>query len=368
MPVKNVYQTIVSFENLLQAEKDSRAGKRYETEQLNFWGNLEDNLHIISDDLKSFNFPPDIYHHFYVYEPKLRKVIYSDYTTKVIHRAVYNVLNPIMCKGFISDTYSCIVGRGQLQAMKRLAEWVDYVTKSGERWYYLKLDVEKFFYRMDHEILMNIINKKISDKDAVRMLEHYVCHASIAFGLPLGVKSPLDISEEDMLWDVGIAIGGGLSHMYGNMYMDRLDQMAKRTEGIKYYIRYMDDIIVLSPDKELLHRYKARFSEFLNDELRLRLNNKTAIRPVSAGIEFVGYQIRPTNVRLRKSTSLRMKRRLASLKEKYRNYEVSFEKVTETVMSYKALMSHCDCRALEDKIFSEFVLTHGSKEEVDEYW
>lgn len=362
MSIKNVYAQIVSFDNLLQAEKDARAGKRYENEQLAFWGNLEDNIHSISEKLKCHNYPPDIYHHFYVYEPKLRKVIFSDYTTKVIQRAAYNVLNPIVCKGMISDTYSCIEDRGQLKSMQRLAGWVDFVEKSGERWYYLKMDVEKFFYRMDHEVLMSIIQKKIGDKEAVRFLEHYVCHASRAFGLPLGVKSPLEISDKEMLWDVGIAIGGGLSHMYGNMYLNPMDQMAKRKEGIQYYIRYMDDVIILSTDKELLHRYKNMFSDFLGDVLKLRLNNKTAIRPVSHGMEFVGYTIRPFDVRLRKSTSLRMKRHLKTIQELYRDYEIDLDRARSTLMSYKALMDHCDCRALEKKIFEDFVLTHNPKE------
>ena len=362
MSIKNVYAQIVSFDNLLQAEKDARAGKRYENEQLAFWGNLEDNIHSISEKLKCHNYPPDIYHHFYVYEPKLRKVIFSDYTTKVIQRAAYNVLNPIVCKGMISDTYSCIEDRGQLKSMQRLAGWVDFVEKSGERWYYLKMDVEKFFYRMDHEVLMSIIQKKIGDKEAVRFLEHYVCHTSRAFGLPLGVKSPLEISDKEMLWDVGIAIGGGLSHMYGNMYLNPMDQMAKRKEGIQYYIRYMDDVIILSTDKELLHRYKNMFSDFLGDVLKLRLNNKTAIRPVSHGMEFVGYTIRPFDVRLRKSTSLRMKRHLKTIQELYRDYEIDLDRARSTLMSYKALMDHCDCRALEKKIFEDFVLTHNPKE------
>lgn len=338
MSIKNVYAQIVSFDNLLQAEKDARAGKRYENEQLAFWGNLEDNIHSISEKLKCHDYPPDIYHHFYVYEPKLRKVIFSDYTTKVIQRAAYNVLNPIVCKGMISDTYSCIEDRGQLKSMQRLAGWVDFVEKSGERWYYLKMDVEKFFYRMDHEVLMSIIRKKIGDKEAVRFLEHYVCHASRAFGLPLGVKSPLEISDKEMLWDVGIAIGGGLSHMYGNMYLNPMDQMAKRKEGIQYYIRYMDDVIILSTDKELLHRYKNMFSDFLGDVLKLRLNNKTAIRPVSHGMEFVGYTIRPFDVRLRKSTSLRMKRHLKTIQELYRDYEIDLDRARSTLMSYKALI------------------------------
>lgn len=362
MSIRNVYPEILSFENLLQAEKAARAGKRYETEQLTFWSNLEGNLHDISHRLQGHDYPPDIYHYFYVYEPKLRKVIFSDYTTKIIQRAAYNVLNPIVCRGFIEDTYSCIEGRGQLKAMQRLAGWVNYISKSHARWYYLKMDVEKFFYRMSHEVLMGLIRKKIDDRDAVRFLEHYICEASRPFGLPLGIKSPLDISDNEMLWDVGIAIGGGLSHMYGNLYLNPMDQMAKRGEGIRYYIRYMDDVIILSPDKELLHRYKKRFSCFLGDELKLRLNSRTTICPIDNGIEFVGYMIRPNNVRIRKSTTLRMKRHIKKVKELYRDYAIDIGRARSTLMSYKSLMDHCDCKALSNKIFEDFVLTHNPKE------
>ena len=96
---------------------------------------------------------------------------------------------------------------------------------------------------------MKIIRKKISDKKALRLMEHYICEASSPFGLPLGVTNPMDIPEEDMLWDVGITIGGGLSHMYGNMYLDPADQLAKRELGIQKYIRLMDDSVILHRDK-----------------------------------------------------------------------------------------------------------------------
>lgn len=362
MSIKNVYEEISSFENILIAEQDVRAGGRYDNEELTFWGQYEDNLHEITESVQTLNFPPDLYRSFYVYEPKLRKIICADYTTKVIQRAAYNVLNPLVCQGFITDTYSCVKERGQLNAMLRLADWVDYVTRSGKNWYYLKADVEKFFYRIDHEVLMKIIRKKIFDKKAIRFMEHYICEASKPFGLPVGVKNPMDIPDDELLWDVGITIGGGLSHMHGNMYLDPLDQLAKRGFGIKYYIRYMDDVIVLSDNKEDLNRYKREFSDFLNDELRLRLNNKTAIRPVSQGIEFVGFRIWPGYVRLRKSTSLHMKRHLKEIQEKYRNYEITFERANQTVQSYIALMDKCDCEALKKKIFDGLVFTHNPKE------
>lgn len=362
MSIKNIYSEICSFDTLLRAERNVRNGKRYGRKELSFWANLEENIYRVSESIKSLDFPPDCYTSFYVYEPKLRKIVSADYTTKIIQRAAYDVINPLVCKGFISDTYACIKGRGQLNAMKRLASWVDYVHESGDTWYYLKMDIEKFFYRIDHEILMKIIRKKISDKKALRLMEHYICEASSPFGLPLGVTNPMDIPEEDMLWDVGITIGGGLSHMYGNMYLDPADQLAKRELGIQKYIRLMDDSVILHRDKEKLHQYKKEFSDFFGDVLHLRLNGKTAIRPINQGMEFVGYCIWPHKVRLRKSTSLRMKRRLKRVQDDYRDYRLSFEKANDTVMSYAALMKHCDCEALKKKIFDNFVLTHNPKE------
>ena len=364
MSIKNIFPKMSSFEYILQADKDTRAGSRDGKEELIFWGDYEKNLHEISERIQNLDFPPDRYRSFYVYEPKLRKIICSDYVTKVIQRAAYNALKPEISKGFITDTYSCIEERGQLKAMQRLAEWVDYASNSGQKWYYLKMDVEKFFYRIDHEILMNIIRKKVGDKKAVRLMEHYICEASMPFGLPLGVTNPMNIDEKDMLWNVGITIGGGLSHLYANMYLDPLDQLAKRTLGVKIFSRYADDMVILSEDKEQLHRYKKEMSDFLGDELRLRLNNKTAVRPISQGIEFVGYRVWPHKVTLRKGTSMRMKRNLKKKQEQYRNYEISFDKVHDTVMSYKALMKHCNCEALDKKIFGNFVLTHNPKEAV----
>lgn len=360
--IDDVFDKIISFENIHQAVKDCCTGKkRYQSEVLTFWGRLEENIHAIQEALLTQNYPPDTYHYFYVYEPKLRKVVFSDYTTKVIARSIYNVMNPILGRTFIDDSYSCIIGKGQLAAMQRLSGWIDYVNKSGKQWFYLKLDIEKFFYRINQQKLMAILRKKIADQRLLAVLEHYLCDASMAFGLPLGTKSPMDVKQDEMLWDVGISIGGGLSHLYGNVYLNELDQYCKRDLRIHYYIRFMDDVIILSDDKKQLHDYYHLLSEFIDKNLALRFNHKTAIRPVTQGVEFVGYQIKPGNVRLRKSTSLRMKRNLKHRMEQYRDYKIDFAKANETVQSYIAMLDNCHTDALRKKIFDNLVFTHNKE-------
>ena len=360
--IKNVYDDIASFPELLQAYHDVSLGSQYGSQEIKFWDHLEDNLHDLSYSLLNEDYPPDEYYFFYVYEPKLRKIICIDFPNKVIQRSIYNVLAPRLNAGFINDTYGCIPGRGNYNAAKKVLEWINYDYETGQKWWYVKLDVHKFFYRIYHEVLMELFEKKISDKRLLRLLRHYFCEASMAFGLPDGESDPLKVPQEKMLWYRGITIGGGLSHLAGNLYLDPVDQLAKRTLKIPQFVRGMDDMIYLGNDKSQLHEWFYRIHEELNIHLKLEFNSKTAMRPINQGVEFLGYMIKPGEMKLRKTTSLRMKRRLKARMIQYRDYQIPFEKANATVMSYKALLDGCDSKALKDKIFSELVFTHeGAK-------
>ena len=146
--------------------------------------------------------------------------------------------------------------------------------------------------------------------------------------------------------------------MRGNSYLDPLDQFAKRKLRIKRYIRYMDDIIVVDCDKERLKDWGRQMTMFVEENLRLQFNNKTALRPVSCGCEFVGYVIFPDHVILRKQTTLRIKRRLKEVAENYHDYKIDFQKANQTVQSYKALLKNADSKRFEEKLWNYFVLTH----------
>ena len=349
---------MTSFHSLMVAEGECANGKRENRERLYFYDSLEDNLEEISRLLRAGKIPKVEYRSFYVYVPKVRKVIYIDYWSKVIQRAIYDALNPKICKTFIEDTYACIKDRGQLAAMEKLYGWMKNTRNAGGEWYYYKFDVAKFFYRIDHEIMMDLCRKKIDDERAVDLIRYYVDNKAIPFGMPLDADQ-LTITEEQMLYDLGIPIGGGLSHMLGNMYLDPLDQFCKRVLGIKRYIRYMDDIIILDNDKERLKEYGRRMTQFLEERLHLNFNNKTALRPVRVGCEFVGYVIYNDHVILRKSTTLRMKRRLREVRQDYHDNLITFQEANATMQSYLAMLSHVDCKNFKEKLLNEFVLTHA---------
>lgn len=358
MTIRNVYYEITSFHTLMVADTHVSKGKRENTERLRFYDNREGNLEEISTLLRAGKVPKVEYHSFYVYVPKVRKVIFIDYWSKVVQRAIYDVLNPKICRTFIEHTYACVKGRGQLAAMEQLYTWMRETRTSGPEWYYYKFDVAKFFYRIDHEILMDICRKKIDDPRTVDLLGYYINNDAVPFGMPLDANQ-LTITEEQMLYDLGIPIGGGLSHMLGNMYLDPLDQFCKRVLGIKRYIRYMDDIIILDNDKERLKEYGRRMTQFLEERLHLNFNNKTALRPVRVGCEFVGFVIYNDHVTLRKSTTLRMKRTLRKTRQDYHDNLITFKEANATMQSYLAMLSHVDCKKFKEKLLDEFVLTHA---------
>lgn len=358
MTIRNVYYEITSFHTLMIADTHVSKGKRENTERLRFYDNREGNLEEISTLLRAGKVPKVEYHSFYVYVPKVRKVIFIDYWSKVVQRAIYDVLNPKICRTFIEHTYACVKGRGQLAAMEQLYTWMRETRTSGSEWYYYKFDVAKFFYRIDHEILMDICRKKIDDPRTVDLLGYYINNDAVPFGMPLDANQ-LTITEEQMLYDLGIPIGGGLSHMLGNMYLDPLDQFCKRVLGIKRYIRYMDDIIILDNDKERLKEYGRRMTQFLEERLHLNFNNKTALRPVRVGCEFVGFVIYNDHVILRKSTTLRMKRTLRKTRQDYHDNLITFKEANATMQSYLAMLSHVDCKKFKEKLLDEFVLIHA---------
>ena len=362
MKLKNLFDLIFSKENMYLALEDASRGRRYKRDVLVFNFDAWKFLSELRDEIYNGTYRIEKYHVFYVYEPKKRMIMSIAFKHRVVQWAIYRVLNPYFVKSYIEDSYGCIDGRGSVSAMQRLKYWVDQVSRKGGNWYYLKLDISKYFYRVSHRVLKDILRKRIKDERLLDLLFGVIDCEHQGFGLPLGA-SPGDVDPKDMLHDVGMPIGNLLSQVFANLYLDALDQFCKRVLQIHYYIRYMDDVIVLCDSKERLQIWENRIEEFLRTELELNLNKKTCIRPITQGIEFVGYRIWPTHVTIRKSTSLHIKRALRSVAEQYHDYEMNMEDAFAAVTCYLGMLGHCDSHNLQEKILQDFVLTHGDREE-----
>lgn len=339
--IKNLFENVVDFENLYQAWESARKGKRYREEIMAFSANLESNLIEIQNHLMYGSYRVGRYRPFYVYEPKKRLIMALPFRDRVIQWAIYRQLFPIFDKQFISDSYACREGKGTHKAVDRLQYWLRQTERKPQRYYYLKLDVAKYFYRVDHEILIKILRRKISDTRLMDLLALIIDSEETKFGLPVGVDPDM-CDPSDRLAEVGMPIGNLTSQMFANLYLHELDLFAKHDLGLHYYIRYMDDIIILHPDKKYLTTVKDEIEAFLFDNLRLQLNKKTAIRPCSMGIEFVGYRVWATHKKLKKKTALKIKRAVKHIKEKRDSGAITPESFGRRIASYKGVLQYCN--------------------------
>ncbi len=337
--LRNIYPKIYDFKNLHEAYLEARKNKRYRGDVLEFTARLEENLIQLQNELIYKTYSVGRYREFYVFEPKRRLIMALQFRDRVVQWAIYRHLNPWFDRQFIYDSYGCRDGKGTHRAADRLQYWVRQVSRKKQQFYYLKLDISKYFYRVDHGVLMDILRKKIEDQDLLEILDRIINCEHTAFGLP-AFTDPEDCPGSERLLDKGMPIGNLTSQMFANIYLNQLDQYAKQELRLHYYIRYMDDIIILHHDKRYLHEIKDTIETFLWENLKLNLNRKTAIRPINQGIEFVGFRIFATHRKLKKSSARKMKARLKYVRAAFERGEIDADTLRATEASYSGVLKH----------------------------
>ena len=344
--IQNAWNVICEFEYLVEADRSARKGKRYRAEVLAFTANLEHNLFQIQEQMIAVDCPLGPYRKLWVSVPKKRLVMALPYPDRIVQWSLYQYLNPIYDRLFIEDSYACRKGKGSHKAAARLQYWMRQVDrKPGPGWYYLKLDISKFFYRVNHAKLLKILAKRIKDPKLMKFLGSVVNSRAEPFDLPRW-RTPQDTPPEEWMYEVGMPIGNLTSQLFANIYLNELDQYCKHRLKIHYYIRYMDDVIILGQDKETLHRWKAAVETFLREELALDLNSKTSIRPVRQGVEFVGVRIWPTHMKLRKSTVRRIKREVRKISALYAAGDMTRQDFYRRIASIRGLLKHTESASL----------------------
>jgi len=311
--IGNLYEQIISIENLKLVDEKARKGKRQSYGVIIHDKNREANIIELNKILKEKTFKTSRYNVFKVYEPKEREIYQLPYfPDRIVHHAVMNLLEPIWVSIFTADTYSCIKGKGIHAAVKKIKH--DLKDLNGTQ-YCLKLDIRKFYPTIDHVILKRIIRKKIKDADLLELLDKIIDSAN------------------------GVPIGNYLSQYFANLYMAYLDHHIKEVLQVKFYYRYADDMVVLSGSKAELWAIFAEIKTFLTDNLNIEIKSNYQIFPVSArGIDFLGYVFYHTHVLLRKT----IKKRLAkSFKKPENNYSFA---------AYWGWCKHCNSINLLNKL------------------
>lgn len=207
-----------------------------------------------------------------------------------------------------------------------LYEWNKY--HPDQPLYAIKADIHHYFQSIDHAVLKTEIRKVIKDAGVLALLNRIIDHNG---NMPDGV---------------GIPVGNLTSQLFANIYLDALDQFIKHELGVEAYIRYMDDFVILSPDKEQLRNWLARIEQFLREELKLEFNPKTTILAAKNGIDFVGYKHRATHRKVRKDSIKRIKRTI----KKCESGKITKEQLQKSIKSWTGHAGHADSYNLRKKI------------------
>lgn len=322
----HTYNDIISLENLCLAWEEFIIGKKRKADVIKFGGNLMDNIVELHTDLVNRSYCHGGYKSFYITDPKRRHIHKASVRDRLLHHAVYRVLYPFFDKTFIADSYSCRDDKGTHKALNKFNLFARKVSENNTRTcWVLKCDIRKFFASIDQKALIDILRENIPDQDIIRLLQNIV----------------VSFYTENTI-GVGLPLGNLTSQLLGNVYMNRFDQWVKHTLKVKYYIRYADDFVFFSQDKNYLESIIPRIQDFLQTKLKLSLHpDKLFLATSASGIDFLGWVHFPNHSVLRTKTKQRMFEKMRKL--------IS----NESFQSYYGLIRHGSAYKLRERMIME---------------
>jgi hypothetical protein len=343
------YEKICDFQNLYKAHLRARRGKRHKTEVIKFEMDLARNLAVMHERLLNKTYTMHGYYNFVIYEPKKRDIFAAWYPDRVLlHCICDEVLTPLLQRRVIYDNAACQINKGTHFALKRLSKFMrEHYKRHGAAGYVLKCDITKYFANIDHQVLKDRLARVVVDKDVRELLFHFI-----------------DSYETKGLPGKGLPLGNQSSQWFAVYYLDALDRFIKEVLRVKHYVRYMDDLILIHPDKEFLNDCLVRVREFIEGKLKLELNERTQIFPVRNGVEFLGWRFHLTETgkvirTLKAQSKLRYKRRLKKLQKDYAARDVELADVTNSLASYQGHLMHGHTDKLKVRVMRDFVLQRG---------
>ena len=322
-----LFEKAFTKENLYDAFLDARKGKRVKRSTLRFEINLGAEIESLYKELYSGIYKHRAYSQFYVYEPKKRLINAPSFRDLVVQHAIYRTIYNLFDKSFIDTSYACRKGGGTHKAS---AYTQKEINKYDGNLYFIKLDIRKFFYSIDRDVLRKLFEKKIKDKRFVDLMCEFA----------------------KMDGDKGIPIGNLLSQIYALIYLNPLDHFIKRELKVKSYVRYVDDFVLIGLTLDEAKVAKEKCEKFVEETLHLELSH-WHIQKIKRGINFVGYRTWKRIKFVRKHSIYKMKKFIKKQKVESIISLIGHAKATGTIPYYKKLL-------IEFEVFK--LLPKGSRE------
>lgn len=324
----NIYQKICDIDNLRLAHQNARKDKALYVAVQMVDSNPDFYLKQIQDMLINKTYVVSEYSHQTIVdkgkERDLMKLPY--YPDRIIQWAIMLQLEPIFCKVFTSFTCASLKNRGIHKASTLLTSYMKDVKGTQ---YTLKIDVRKFYPNINHEVLKRMLRKKFKDAELLELL---------------------DMIIDSYPGEKGVPIGSYLSQFLANFYLAYFDHWLKEKKGVKYVIRYMDDIVILHHSKAFLHKLRKDIDIYMKELLKLNIKENWQVFPTAIrGVDFVGYRHFYGYKLLRKTTCKHFKKKMLLIKKKALNdIQITFNEWC-SVNSYKGWLTWCNSFRLVQK-------------------
>jgi hypothetical protein len=302
------YSTLA--EEFFEAYYSCRKNKRNTHNALKFEIHLEKALFSLIDDVYNGVYTPGRSIAFVVNKPVKREIFAADFRDRVVHHWLINKLNPFFEQLFIPDSYACRVGKGTHYGVARFNQYIKDCSENYTKdCYVLKLDIQGFFMHIHRGILVKLLKKFVytnySNSDinlVLELLEKIIFNSPTERCTIKGSKKdwrglPKNKSLFHSPKNCGLPIGNLTSQVFANFYMHQFDAFVTKELGVKYYGRYVDDFVIVHPNKEFLKALLPKLSNFLSSNLQLTLHpNKIYLQHYSKGVKFLGTIIKPNRI------------------------------------------------------------------------
>jgi len=315
----NLWEKVLSWDNLVLAARKAQRGKRDRGAVRLFAFNLEPELLRLQAELEDGSYRPGRFSSHWIYRPKRRLISAAPYRDRVVHHALMNVLEPILDRHFHPHSYACRRNKGTHAAADRLQ------TLMRRSKYALQCDIAKYFPSIDHEMLKSTFRRLIKD-DRILWLMDLIVDCSNE------QEKVIDWYDGDDLFTPmerpkGLPIGNLTSQWFANWMLNDLDHFITSQLGIGGYVRYCDDFVLLHTDRSILRIAIDQIRSCLA-QMRMRLHeSRLSVKPVRAGLTFVGYRVWPTYRLIRKGNIKRFRRRVRWMKKAYASRAIDWEDV-----------------------------------------
>lgn len=361
--VNNIYDSILDIKVIQKIYSSRvRVNTKNKLKLEKFENNYVSNMIYIKQILEERNYKPGRYNIFLIKEPKLRIIMSQNIIDKIINHVVsqYFLIN-IFESTLIEENVATRKNKGTKEGIVLLKKYLNEI--KNEKFYVLKFDISKYFFNLDHNIIKELLEHKIKDKDVLKILCDIVdstdsCYVNERINSlkEKEIKKIIDsncknknllIKEIKELpnYEVGkgLPIGNMSSQFLANLYLNELDHFIKNKLKIKYYIRYMDDGVIIHQNKEYLQYCLEEINKIL-ERYKLKLNKKTKIYSCKEGFEFLGFRYIIKNnkviMKVKNSTKKRFKRKIKVYNKLLKKDKLSEFDYNQVLASYKRHLSY----------------------------